>query len=323
MNTPAVSIIMPAYNAAEFLSSAIDSVIAQTFTDWELIIADDASSDDTPNIIKHYELKDSRIRSLRMAKNSGRCLEPRIAAINKAKAQMILSIDADDIIDPQLLQKAMTRKLQTGADIILPVMYRFTSDTTDISHPVPAADFNLTAIIDGTTAMSMTIGLWQIAFIAALCNKSLYQESLAEIDLHDDTTHLIEVLSRILLDKAKTVAWTDAKYLYRYNDESVTHSSASLRNILCATRLVLNYICRKHPQSQLICKAMAAVFHSTIELMRKQRLDKKEKQEIAKAYHALDFNLLKTNVSSKMLFVMRLGRYPATKIFQAHAKIKG
>ena len=65
-----VSVLMPAYNASLYIKEAIESVLSQTFTDFELIIVDDCSTDDTWNVIKSF--KDKRIRAYRNKKNLGR-----------------------------------------------------------------------------------------------------------------------------------------------------------------------------------------------------------------------------------------------------------
>ena len=59
---PQVSIITPCYNASRFISQTIDSVLSKTFTDWEMIIVDDGSKDDSSEIVEKYVKKDSRIR---------------------------------------------------------------------------------------------------------------------------------------------------------------------------------------------------------------------------------------------------------------------
>ena len=65
-----VSIIMPSYNTAKYISDSIDSVLRQTYTNWELIIVDDCSTDNTDDIVKEY-LSDNRIKYLKNEKNSG------------------------------------------------------------------------------------------------------------------------------------------------------------------------------------------------------------------------------------------------------------
>ena len=94
---PLVSIITPCYNAASFISQAIESVLAQSFGDWEMIIVDDCSSDDSLSIIQKYARIDSRIRYLRTDKPSGSPTLPRNMGIKEAKGRYIAFLDSDDI----------------------------------------------------------------------------------------------------------------------------------------------------------------------------------------------------------------------------------
>ena len=71
MFTPVISISMPAYNVEKYIGEAIESILAQTFTDWELIIVDDCSKDKTLAIASEYAAKDSRIRIIKRKENSG------------------------------------------------------------------------------------------------------------------------------------------------------------------------------------------------------------------------------------------------------------
>ena len=71
MHAPVISISMPAYNVEKYIGEAIESIVAQTFTDWELIIVDDCSKDKTLAIASEYAAKDSRIRIIKRKENSG------------------------------------------------------------------------------------------------------------------------------------------------------------------------------------------------------------------------------------------------------------
>lgn len=66
-----VSIITPTYNCGAFIGETIKSVLSQTYEDWEMIIVDDCSTDDTENIVKEYTEKDDRVRYYKLKKNSG------------------------------------------------------------------------------------------------------------------------------------------------------------------------------------------------------------------------------------------------------------
>ncbi len=91
-----VSIVMPSYNASDYIRESIDSVIAQTYTNWELIIVDDCSVDDTEKIICDYMKKDRRISFYRLEQNSGSAIA-RTRAISLAKGKYIAFLDSDDL----------------------------------------------------------------------------------------------------------------------------------------------------------------------------------------------------------------------------------
>lgn len=104
MNLPTISVVMPVYNGEVHIAEAIDSILAQTFTDFEFIIVDDASTDATSRILAGYALQDGRIRIIRNATNSkiAASLNTGIAA---SRALLIARMDADDWAHPERLTK--------------------------------------------------------------------------------------------------------------------------------------------------------------------------------------------------------------------------
>lgn len=97
-----VSVIMPTYNCGRFIQESINSVLAQTYNNWELLIVDDCSTDDTESIVRGY--KDKRIRYWRNAQNEGAALT-RNKALREAKGKYIAFLDADDLWLPEKLEK--------------------------------------------------------------------------------------------------------------------------------------------------------------------------------------------------------------------------
>ena len=95
-----VSIIMPNYNSEKFIKATIESVIAQTYKNWELIIVDDCSTDDSLSVIEQYD--DDRIRVLKNEKNSGAAVS-RNNAIEAANGRYIAFLDSDDLWDKDKL----------------------------------------------------------------------------------------------------------------------------------------------------------------------------------------------------------------------------
>ena len=97
-----VSIIMPSYNTAKFIAETLDSVLRQTYTNWELIIVDDCSKDDTDAVVAAYT--DPRIRYLKNDANSGAAVS-RNRALREAKGRWIAFLDSDDLWLPEKLEK--------------------------------------------------------------------------------------------------------------------------------------------------------------------------------------------------------------------------
>lgn len=104
MNIPKVSIVMPAYNAAKTIAESINSVLAQSFTDWELIIVDDCSTDETAKILNKYVQQEVRIIFVKNNQNLG-VAESRNRAIAMAKGQWVAFLDSDDLWRSDKLEK--------------------------------------------------------------------------------------------------------------------------------------------------------------------------------------------------------------------------
>lgn len=108
-----VSIIMPAYNCERFIAEAIRSVLSQTYTDWELIIVDDCSTDNTAQIVASFD--DTRIIYQRNEKNVGAALT-RNRALQIAKGHYIAFLDADDLWAPEKLEHQIAFMEKNGYD---------------------------------------------------------------------------------------------------------------------------------------------------------------------------------------------------------------
>ncbi|MDO3385235.1 glycosyltransferase family 2 protein [Gilvimarinus sp. SDUM040013] len=102
-----VSIIMPAYNAGATIANAIESVVRQNFMDWQLVVVDDASADNTAEIINKYVSADSRISYIRLNENSGSPAIARNKGLEYARGEYIAFLDADDVWLTQKLQRQL------------------------------------------------------------------------------------------------------------------------------------------------------------------------------------------------------------------------
>ena len=106
-----VSIIMPSYNTASYIKDTIQSVLNQTYTNWELIIVDDCSTDNTDEVLS--EIHDKRIRYFKNEKNSGAAIS-RNKALREARGQWVAYLDSDDIWMPKKLEKQISFMEKNG-----------------------------------------------------------------------------------------------------------------------------------------------------------------------------------------------------------------
>lgn len=115
-DAPLISVLMPAYNAQRYLRQAVDSVLAQTCRDFEFLIIDDGSTDDTPAILAEYAAKDPRIR-IKTSKNQG-VSNALNEALKLAQGQYVARMDADDVSLPTRFEK-QARFLTEHPDYVL------------------------------------------------------------------------------------------------------------------------------------------------------------------------------------------------------------
>ena len=106
-----VSIIMPSYNTAQYIGESIKSVISQTYSNWELIIVDDCSTDNTDEVVGGFQ--DNRIKYIKNEKNSGAAVS-RNRALREVKGEWIAFLDSDDLWFPQKLEKQLGFMKENG-----------------------------------------------------------------------------------------------------------------------------------------------------------------------------------------------------------------
>lgn len=129
-----ITIVTPAYNSAQFIATAIDSVRQQTIENWEMIIVDDCSTDRTLEIVEEYARLDRRIKLHRLSLRSGAAVA-RNYAIDKAHGRYIAFIDSDDAWVPQKLEKQVTF-MRTKQAVLTYTAYEKMSEKGELSSRV-------------------------------------------------------------------------------------------------------------------------------------------------------------------------------------------
>jgi len=142
MKTPVISVCLLAHNSARYIAMAVHSVLAQTFTDWEMLICDDASSDETGKIAEGY-LQDSRIRYLRHRENLGQAGNWRYA-IEKSSALIIATLHADDVWESGTLAHFVSCfTCDQGIDVVWGRWLRTNKELRPLAYQLPACNDRL------------------------------------------------------------------------------------------------------------------------------------------------------------------------------------
>ena len=110
-----ISIIIPAYNIEQYIAVTLDSVLAQTYSNLEVIVVNDGSQDNTGAIIDRYAAKDSRVKAIH--KENGGVTSARLRGVAEASGEWIGFVDGDDIIEPQMYERLLENALRYHADI--------------------------------------------------------------------------------------------------------------------------------------------------------------------------------------------------------------
>jgi len=130
-----VSIITPSYNSARFIAQTIESVLSQTYKNWEMIIVDDISSDNSNEIIEKYVQRDNRIKFIKLEKNSGPAVA-RNRAIEEATGRYIAFLDADDLWMSDKLQKQIDFMQSYNYELTYTAYETMREDGVNLHHTV-------------------------------------------------------------------------------------------------------------------------------------------------------------------------------------------
>lgn len=127
-NTPKVSVVIPSYNAASLIGKTIQSVTDQTFSDWEIIVVDDCSTDETKYVVEALAREDDRIKLKTLDQNFGGPAGPRNVGVGLARGDFVAFLDADDIWHPKKLEIQLQALNETQADFACSQMRDFTDE---------------------------------------------------------------------------------------------------------------------------------------------------------------------------------------------------
>lgn len=137
---PKVSVVMPAYNASQYITATIDSVLKQSEPDWELIVVDDCSTDDTRDMVGKLAKADPRIRLVALEMNFGGPAGPRNVGVREAQSDLVAFLDSDDIWHPEKLKIQLGAVKDVSSAFICSSMKDFTDESRLHFEPVAKLD---------------------------------------------------------------------------------------------------------------------------------------------------------------------------------------
>lgn len=144
MDNPTISVIVPVYNVEPYLRRCVDSILAQTFSDLEILLVDDGSTDGSPAICDEYTGKDSRVKAFH--KPNGGLSSARNLGLDAAAGQYIAFVDSDDYIDRTMYEQLLLALRQAGADISIGGFQKVDGQDAFIGEPGSVAPSKLTGM---------------------------------------------------------------------------------------------------------------------------------------------------------------------------------
>lgn len=219
---PFFSIIMSAFNVAPYIEETLQAINSQSFTNWELIIVDDCSTDDTIHIIRSA-VKDDKIRIIKREKNSGGGFVPRCDGFKASQGKYIVHLDADDLIEKNYLEELHHKLEAEDLDMVMPEMWRFDTKIKDAWKLLPKSEMFYQKVWRGRNLVKYTLKGWEIPMAGYAVRREIFEKSNEEVKKMTESFHLADELqARFLLLFSDKVAFSSLRYLYRKNPNSVT-----------------------------------------------------------------------------------------------------
>lgn len=224
---PLISILVPVYKVEDYLRECVDSILAQTFRDFELVLVDDGSPDACPAICDEYAKADERIRVVH--KENGGLVSARKTGISVASGEYVTFVDSDDKILPSHLQSFASAILKTGADIVVGNVCQFsqTERLEHYQHIAPGFYDKEKMIAEVYPRMLSANPYFTFGIMPSVCIKcirrSLAQSCLLSIPETVEMGEDAALSYPCLLDATSLCILRENTYMYRSNPNSITH----------------------------------------------------------------------------------------------------
>lgn len=236
---PTISVIVPVYKVEPYLRQCVDSILGQTFRDFELILVDDGSPDGCPAICDEYAEKDSRVKVIH--KENGGLSSARNAGLDVAKGKYIAFVDSDDWIHPEMLETMQNRMQQHHADVaVCGVESVYEDDSRIVHHPLTDAVLSQDDMVDGLATQA-----W---YYIIACNKLYRKKIFDELRYPVGYIHEDAAIIHRIIGLCKCVVTVEQPfYNYRQTGNSIMRSELNIKRTdnLSALADRVQYACTK------------------------------------------------------------------------------
>ena len=216
--SPKISIIVPIYKIERYLRQCIDSILTQTFTDYELLLIDDGSPDGCPAICDKYAEKDERIRVIH--KPNGGLTSARNEGVENTKGEWIMHIDGDDWVEPTYIEELYNAAINNDADIaICGFRFAFEDGTYIEEHPT-VWDNNKSDSVNRYIA-----SVWTTAW-GSIHKSSIYKDKGVRSPKNITFCEDFHLMIRLIFFANKVVSIDRPLYFYRQQQSSIVHSTS-------------------------------------------------------------------------------------------------
>lgn len=217
-----VSIIVPAYNSADYLPKCIESLQTQTLSDYEILLINDGSTDATGIICDSYAERDSRIRTFHQSNNG--LSEARNFGIREALGEYVLFVDSDDWIASDTCISLYQKALEENADIVLSTMSYWNADNTTYKVGDKLGLFSQEVVMNGGNCLRRMLKTG--CYTPMVCGNLYRKQFLDTFNLRfSGRVHEDERFSPIVIYYAERVTYlTGEYYFYRQHEDSIMHS---------------------------------------------------------------------------------------------------
>jgi glycosyltransferase involved in cell wall biosynthesis len=221
---PKISIIVPVYNVEKFIHDCIESILSQTFTDFELILVNDGSTDQSGTICDEYEAKDERVKVIH--KENGGQSSARNRGIEAARGDLLGFVDSDDWIHKEMFEILYKKLIETNSDITACNLMQYNKDSSGHLYSSNTND----ELFNRDAAMRELYLNERLTF--SPCNKLYKKELLEEIRFKEG--YILEDMDfayRIIHQVDRVYYTGKALYYYRYNEKSTMRKAFSKKRL--------------------------------------------------------------------------------------------